>query len=112
VKNKWAWYAIVALGWFFGWVVGRALGVLAASAIMFVPYFISLWLHPRARHSVCNGTGERRGGIFGWTHRRCPDCQSGRIIRVGAAYMGPANIRNQARRNRQAAASTKSRERW
>ena len=112
VKNKWSWYAIAALGLFFGWIVGRAVGVLVACAILFVPYLISLWLHPRARHSACNGTGERRGGIFGWTHRRCPDCQSGRIIRFGAAYMGPSNIRNQAQRNRKAAAITKSRQRW
>jgi hypothetical protein len=112
VKNRWAWYAIVALGWLFGWVAGRALGVLVASAILFVPYLISLWLHPRTRHSACKGTGERRGGIFGWTHRRCPDCQSGRIIRFGAGYMGSPSIRSQAQRNRQAAASTKNRERW
>jgi hypothetical protein len=73
------------------------LAVLAA-VVIGLAYLVAVRVHPRTRHRRCRGTGEHRGLLFTWGHRRCPRCRSGRIIRRGAAWFGTAAIQAEHRR--------------
>ena len=66
-------------------VIGRSGALLLIAALVTVSYIVSLVVHPRARCLRCDGTGELKGSVYGGAHRRCPDCQGGRIIRWGGA---------------------------
>jgi hypothetical protein len=82
--------------------VGHIVGFVVAGIALFIGYWISLFLHPRVRHTgfrSCNGTGEVRGSVFTWTFRKCPGCQSGRQVRWGAGHIGADRIRGEYRRN-------------
>jgi hypothetical protein len=95
-----------------GW---HALGFILAAVFIFVAYWISLILHPRTRHTgfrSCNGTGEHRGAIFGWSHRRCPRCDGGRLIRAGAGQLGTEPVRREAASRRQARQAARDRHAW
>ena len=93
-------------------VVGHSVAIGAIWLAVTVGYAVSLVIHPRARCLRCDGTGELKGGIYGWAHRRCPHCQGGRIVRWGARFWGLGHVRGQARQNRQHAAATRRHERW
>ena len=41
-------------------VISRSLPLFAIWAVILVGYVISLRIHPRVRHTACNGSGERR----------------------------------------------------
>ena len=93
-------------------IIGGSGPLVLIAALLTAGYGVSLVIHPRARCLRCDGTGEVRGGIYGWTFRRCPHCQGGRIIRWGARFFGLGHVRGQARQNRAHTASTRRRERW
>ena len=71
-------------------------GLVLAGLGCGVAYAISLRIHPRMRHGRCKGSGEVKGSVFTWTHRKCPGkvCQGGRQIRGGAGLWGQEHIRN------------------
>lgn len=102
--------------WFFGLlvvaIVAHSLALAAVWGVLMVGYGISVLVHPRARCLHCSGTGELRGSLFTWAHRRCPQCQGGRIIRRGATAIGLPHVRQQARTQRQARENTSTRQRW
>jgi len=99
-------------------VVGYAgwhlLGLVVAALGLFIAYLASLRLHPRMRHGKCKGTGEVRGSVFTWTHRKCPGtvCQGGRQIRWGAGLWGAEHIRSERARAREAKTAAKDGNRW
>ena len=93
-------------------IIGGSGALVLIAALLTAGYGVSLVIHPRARCLRCDGTGEVRGSIYGWTHRRCPHCQGGRIIRLGARVFGLGHVRGQARQNRAHAAATRRHERW
>ena len=93
---------ILALILVLGFIFGHITGLLLAALGLFVSYFLSLRFHPRTRHWRCNGTGEARGSVFTWTHRKCPGCQGGRIVRLGAGHMGASHIQGEYQRGKQA----------
>ena len=85
------------------------LGILGAG------YWLSVIVHPRTRHTgfrSCNGTGEHRGFIFGWAHRKCPRCDGGRMIRAGAGQFGTAPVRGEYVRRRAARRTARSGRTW
>jgi hypothetical protein len=102
--------------WFFGLLIvaigGHSLALGVAWLVLGAGYLVSLLIHPRARCLHCKGTGELRGSVFKWAHRRCPDCQGGRIIRRGAAVAGLPHVRQQARTLQRAQRNTTTRQRW
>lgn len=102
--------------WFFGLLaaalIGRSMALFVLWLILAAGYAVSLVLHPRARCTHCAGTGELKGRIYGWAHRRCPRCQGGRIVRRGATAIGLPHVRQQARQIRQARENTTTRQRW
>lgn len=103
---------IVLLAAWGGW---HLLGVILAALALFFAYWVSLIVHPRTRHTGiggCGGTGEHRGGIFGWGHRRCPGCDGGRMIRLGAGTFGTEPVRDEYRRRRQARRAARDRHAW
>jgi hypothetical protein len=78
-------------------------------------YWVSLIVHPRTRHvgfRSCNGTGEHHGFIFSWSHRRCPRCDGGRMIRAGAGTLGTSPVRDEYTRRRQARRAARNRGVW
>jgi len=98
-----------------GYAVASLLGLILAAAGLFVAYLASLRVHPRIRHTGwrgCGGTGEHRGDVFTWTHRKCPGCNGGRLIRRGAAIWGPEHIRHEHARTKQARATARSSGTW
>ena len=97
-----------------GFAVGNVLGLILASLGLGVAYLASLRLHPRMRHGRCNGSGEVRGSVFTWTHRKCPGtvCQGGRQIRWGAGLWGADHIKAERARAREARAAAKQSNRW
>jgi hypothetical protein len=97
-----------------GFAVGNVLGLALAALGLIIAYGISLWIHPRMRHGRCKGTGEVRGAVFTWTHRKCPGkvCQSGRQIRWGARHWGAGHIQREAARAMQAKSAAKANNRW
>jgi len=90
------------------------LGLILAVLGLGVAYFSSLRLHPRMRHGRCKGTGEVRGAVFTWTHRKCPGkvCQGGRQIRWGAGLWGAEHVRSERARTVQAKVTAKEGNRW
>jgi hypothetical protein len=104
--------AVVLLAGYARWHV---LGLILAALALGVAYWISLVVHPRTRHTGfggCGGTGEHRGAIFGWGHRRCSGCDGGRMIRLGAGTLGTAPVRDEYRRRRQARRAARDRHAW
>ena len=92
----------------------HVLGILAL-LILGGAYWVSLIVHPRTRHTGfrgCGGTGEHRGAIFGWVHRKCPGCDGGRMIRLGAGQFGSAPVRGEYARRREARRSARSGGTW
>ena len=93
-------------------------GFLIAAGVTSVPYYVSLRLHPRTRHIGlfglwgCKGTGEHRGWLLTWGHRRCPRCDSGRLIRTGAGYFGSQQIQAQYRQRKAARKRARKENRW
>lgn len=90
---------------------GILTGVLV-SVILIVIYLLSLRVHPRTRHGRCNGTGEHRGVVFTWVHRKCPGCYSGRIIRWGAGRWGSGHIKREYKIAGQARRAARTAHRW
>jgi hypothetical protein len=113
------WYLIVSVVALVVATVARGFtGFVVAAVVVGVPYYVSLRLHPRTRHIGlfglwgCGGTGEERGSLLRWGHRRCPGCDSGRIIRTGAGYLGSQQIQDQYRRRKAARKKAKTEHRW
>ena len=111
-KSRFPWIlAGILVVAFAGWHLA---GLVLASIGLGTAYFFSLRVHPRMRHGRCKGTGEVRGAVFTWTHRKCPGkvCQGGRQIRWGAGRWGADHIR--AERSRAVQSKTRAREenRW
>ena len=94
------------------WAAWGVAGPLAALAVLGVLYVGSVRLSPRARHGRCNGTGQHQGILFTWVHRRCGGCQSGRVIRWGAAQFGSPAVKAEAARAKAALAAAKQGHRW
>jgi hypothetical protein len=92
-----------------GW---HLIGLILAAAGLFISYLASLRLHPRIRHGRCGGTGEHRGAIFTWTHRKCGGCNGGRLIRWGAGQWGAGHIQAEYRRTEAARAAARSNSTW
>ena len=95
-----------------GWAAGSILGLILAALGLSIAYGISLRVHPRMRHGRCNGTGEHRGAVFTWVHRRCGRCQGGRIIRFGAGHWGAGHIQGEYTRTKAAQAQARDSNRW
>ena len=94
------------------WVMGNVLGLVLASLGLVVIYLASVRVHPRVRHRACGGTGEHRGAVFSWTHRKCPRCNGGRLVRWGAGQWGAEHARNEYRRTKEARATARSNGTW
>jgi hypothetical protein len=112
-KGTFAGAAIIVF--FFATVARGIEGFFAAALIVGVPYLISVWVHPRTRHTGwrgCNGTGEHRGSVFKWSHRRCPGCDGGRLVRAGAGYFGSERMRNEYHTRKEARKNAKKERRW
>jgi hypothetical protein len=111
-KSSFPWIIVIIL--VIGLAVGHVLGLILAALGLVVAYGISLRLHPRMRHGRCNGTGEVKGSVFVWTHRKCPGtvCQGGRQIRWGAGLWGAEHIRSERERARQAKLAAREGNRW
>lgn len=95
-----------------GWHAG---GVTVAGLVLFGAYWLSVRIHPRTRHTgwrSCDGTGEHKGTIFGWGHRKCPGCDGGRIVRWGAGHFGSEHARNEYTTRRVARQIARSRGTW
>jgi hypothetical protein len=107
----WILIGILALGAFGGGV----LGFVIAAVGMFIVYLVTLRVHPRIRHTGwqgCAGTGEHRGAVFTWTHRKCPGCNGGRLIRRGAGIWGAEHIRHEYARSKAARETARSNGTW
>lgn len=92
-------------------------GLILAGLGLGIAYIASLRLHPRMRHTgfrSCNGSGELRGSIFTWVHRKCPGkvCQGGRQIRWGAGHFGASHIQAEYGRAKRANVAAKDGKRW
>ena len=99
---------ILIAGYAYASTVGLALAAFGLAVI----YVLSLWINPRMRRGRCNGTGERRGVVFTWTHHKCPGCQGGRIVRRGAGIWGAGHIQREHARGKAARAAAKSGGTW
>jgi hypothetical protein len=104
----WALIAILVVGY----VLGHTVGLILAALGLFVVYLASLRVHPRIRHRACGGTGEHRGSVFTWTHRKCPGCNGGRLVRRGAAVWGAEHIRNEYKRTKEARKTARQNSTW
>jgi hypothetical protein len=91
---------------------GGIVGLVIANVILAVIYLLSLRVHPRIRHGRCAGTGEHRGAVFTWTHRKCGRCNGGRLIRWGAGRWGSEPIRNEYRKTAEARATARRNGTW
>ena len=111
-KPQFPWILVGIL--FVSFAAFHLVGLIVAGLGCGVAYVTSLWLHPRMRHSRCKGTGEVRGAVFTWTHRKCPGgvCQGGRQIRWGAGLWGAGHIRAERSRTVQAKTTAKQNNRW
>jgi hypothetical protein len=109
-KSQFPWAIVVILA--LATIVFHLLGLVIAAIGLFIAYFASLWLHPRTRHGRCKGTGEVRGSVFTWTHRKCPGCQSGRVVRWGAGHMGADHIQGEYKRTKTTRQLAKENHRW
>ena len=109
--RKWHFFVIVFFAGVVAVRVNHVLGILTL-LILGGANWVSLIVHPRTRHTgfrSCNGTGEHRGAIFGWGHRRCPRCDGGRMIRQGAGTLGTGPVRDEYARRRQARRTARDR---
>ena len=106
----WILLGILVVGLAAGGIIGLILAMLGTG----IAYGISLWIHPRMRHGRCKGTGEVRGSVFTWTHRKCPGtvCQGGRQIRWGAGHFGASHIQGEYTRAKAAKTAAKDGNRW
>ena len=107
----WAIVIILVVAWA-GW---HALGLVLAALGLGIAYLVSLWLHPRIRHTGfrgCNGTGEVRGSIFTWTFHKCGGCNGGRLIRWGSGHYGAHQIQAEYQRSKAARARARAEHRW
>ena len=98
-----------------GIAVAGLLGLILAALGLGIAYAFSLRVHPRMRHTGfrgCDGTGEHRGAVFTWVHRRCGRCQGGRIIRFGAGHWGAGHIQGEYTRAKAAKTAAKENDRW
>ena len=93
-------------------VISRSLPLFAIWAVILVGYVISLRIHPRVRHTACNGSGERRGFFFRYKFRRCSGCASGRQVSWGTGHLGTARLRGEYQDGRQAQRNTRFWQRW
>jgi len=111
-KTQFPWILVGIL--FFSFAAFHLLGLVLASLGCGVAYVISLRLHPRMRHGRCKGTGEIRGSVFTWSHRKCPGkvCQGGRQIRWGAGLWGAGHIRGERSRAVQSKTAAKDSHTW
>ena len=109
-KTRFPW--ILAGILFVSYAAAGAAGLALAGAGCGAAYGVSLWLHPRVRHGRCNGTGEVRGSVFTWTFRKCPRCQSGRVVRYGAGHWGAGHIRSEYAKAGTARAKARAEHRW
>lgn len=80
----------------------HVIGLILAGLVLSAMYLGSIRMHPRIRHKKCGGMGEHRSALFPWTHRKCPGCQGGRLIRWGAGQFGADHIRSEYRRGKEA----------
>ena len=97
------------------WAAGHLVGVVLATLGIIIISLVTVRIHPRVRHvgwGTCNGTGEHRGAIFGWRHRRCARCNGGRLIGWGAGNFGSEHIQSEYVRSRQARAAARDGNRW
>lgn len=90
------------------------LGLIVAGIGTGGAYLVSLRIHPRMRHGKCKGSGEVKGAVFTWTHRKCPGtvCQGGRQIRWGAGHFGAGHIQGEYARAKAAKTRAKENNRW
>ena len=97
-----------------GWAAGNIVGLILAALGLGIAYAFSLRWHPRMRHGKCKGSGEVKGAVFTWTHRKCPGkvCQGGRQIRWGAGLWGPDHVKAERARTIQAKTAAKQGNRW
>ncbi len=109
-KSQFPW--ILAIFGVTAFVVGGIPVLVIAIVFVAVIYLLSLRVHPRIRHGRCGGTGEHRGAVFTWTHRRCGRCNGGRLIRWGAGRWGSEPIRNEYRRTAEARATARRNGTW
>jgi hypothetical protein len=112
-KGQFAAVAVIALA--VAWGAWHVLGLILAALILFGAYWVSLIIHPRTRHTgwrSCNGTGEHRGAIFGWTHRRCARCDGGRMVRWGAGQFGSERARSEYATRREARRTARNNRAW
>ena len=90
-------------------------GLVIAVIGLLVSYILSLRLHPRIRHTGfrgCGGSGEHRGSVFTWVHRKCPGCQGGRMVRWGAGHFGADHIKSEYDRSKRAQAAAREQHKW
>ena len=89
-------------------------GLIVAGLGCGIAYGISIRLHPRMRHGRCKGSGEVKGSVFTWTHRKCPGtvCQGGRQIRWGAGHFGASHIQGEYAKAKAAKTAAKEGNRW
>jgi hypothetical protein len=111
-KTQFPWILVGIL--FVSFAAFHLLGLVVASLGCGAAYLTSVWLHPRMRHGKCKGTGEIKGAVFTWTHRKCPGkvCQGGRQIRWGAGLWGPEHVRSERARVMRAKTAAKDGHRW
>ena len=93
------------------WAHGGESGIIA-TLIVGAVYWLSLLLSPRDRHGRCGGTGQLHGVLFRHAFRKCPRCNSGRIIRFGAARWGLPHVRREAEATARARALARTEGRW
>ena len=113
------WYLILSV---VGLVIATAAkgfaGFFVAAVVVGVPYYISLFIHPRTRHTGlgglwgCKGTGEHRGGLLRWGHRKCGKCDSGRLVRTGAGYFGSQQVQDEYQRRKKARKRARQEHKW
>ena len=96
------------------WAAGPAPGILATLAIIVIAA-VTVRIHPRVRHTGwrgCAGTGEHRGFFFPWRFRKCPRCNSGRLISWVAGHFGAGHIQSEYAQSRAARAVARDEHRW
>jgi hypothetical protein len=102
--NKRSFFVTLVVAELIGYGSRGLAGAVVVGVIAFAGYAVSVRLHPRVRHRGCNGTGEIKGRIFGWTFRRCPNCDGGRMLRAGNAVAGSSRYAGLYRARRAARA--------
>ena len=112
--SKRALYGTAAVILLLAWANDATSGIRASLGIGVI-YFASLRFSPRSRHTGfrgCGGTGEIHGWLFRHAHRRCPRCQGGRIVRLGAGHFGADHIQREYVRGREARKAARDNHVW